>query len=81
MSGCDRLISYLPQDRRPIDVSLAQGQHFLPRRESSDPPDTNKLRKRTFLFQPNRTFLFQYYKQIVMALHPPYPQAILLLGG
>ena len=61
MPSRDRLVSYVPKHRCPVDLSLAQCQHLLPRRESSALPHANKLRKRTFLFQPNRTFLFQTY--------------------
>ena len=61
MLGRDRFVSHVSKHRCPVDLPLAQCQHLLPRRESSNPPASNKLRKRTFLFQPNRTFLFQYY--------------------
>jgi hypothetical protein len=58
----------LVQNHKAITIPEAQVQHLLPRNESSNPPGTNKLRKRTFLNQLNRTFLFQYYTENPLAL-------------
>ena len=39
----------VPQNMDPITISETQVQHLLPRCRSSDPPGSNKHRKRTFL--------------------------------
>ena len=58
---CDQSVTHLLRDRKSISISLVQCQHLLPRIGLRLFSMANKIRKRTFLLQPNRTFLFQCY--------------------
>ena len=68
----DQALLHLVQHRQSISLPLAQRQHLLHRLESVRPYSANKIRKRTFLFQPNRTFLFQWYTRVSTPLWTPY---------